>query len=458
MGRRNIKKQKKMKKGRKKKGDVKRSYKIGVVGAGYVGLVTCACFAELGYKVICYDKDEEKIKKLRSGKVYIYEPGLEELIRKNKGKTLFFADKPEEIYPEVDVVFICVGTPSNPDGSPDMSYVESCSVELSRFLDRYKLIVEKSTVPVRTAEWIERTIRLYRPDADIDVASNPEFLREGSAIRDFFEPDRIVIGVSSERAKKILLDIYNDDDFSCPKLITDVKTAEAIKHASNSFLATKISFINMVADFCEKVGVDVDKVAEGMGLDKRIGKSFLKAGIGWGGSCFPKDVKAFIKMAQDHGVDFSILREAYRINEQRIDVFMRKVKNTLWVIKGKKIGVWGLSFKPNTDDIREAPSTKIIPRLIEEGAELRLYDPKARENMKRVFPPSEKIYYASDLYDAVRNTHALVILTEWEEFKKAELRKVKELMITPIIIDGRNIFEPAVVRELGFLYVPTGKP
>ena len=435
-------------------------YKIGVVGAGYVGLTTAACFSELGHKVICYDKDEEKIKKLKEGTVPIWEPGLDELIKKNVGKNLFFTSSPDEIYPESEVIFICVGTPQSQDGSPDMSYVELCSIEISKYLDEnnYKIIVEKSTVPVKTADWIKRTISLYNPQAKFDIVSNPEFLREGSAIHDFFNPDRVVIGTESERAKEVMLDIYNDEEFKCPKVMTDVKTAEVIKHASNSFLALKISYINMIADFCEKVGVDVEAVAEGMGLDKRIGRDFLKAGVGWGGSCFPKDIKAFIKMAKDNQISFSILEEAYKVNEARIDVFIKKIKDALWVIKGKKIAVWGLSFKPNTDDIREAPALKIIPKLLNEGALLQLYDPKAMENAKKVIPPSDQVFYASSAYAAVKGAHAIAIITEWDEFKNVNLQEIKKLMITPIIVDGRNIFEPKKVRELGFLYFSMGRP
>jgi UDPglucose 6-dehydrogenase len=341
-----------------------------------------------------------------------------------------------------------------------MSYVELCSIEISKYLDEnnYKIIVEKSTVPVKTADWIKRTISLYNPQAKFDIVSNPEFLREGSAIHDFFNPDRIVIGTESERAKEVMLDIYNDEEFKCPKVMTDVKTAEVIKHASNSFLALKISYINMIADFCEKVGVDVEAVAEGMGLDKRIGRDFLKAGVGWGGSCFPKDIKAFIKMAKDNQISFSILEEAYKVNEARIDVFIKKIKDALWVIKGKKIAIWGLSFKPNTDDIREAPALKIIPRLLNEGALLQLYDPKAMENTKKVILPSDQVFYASSAYAAAKGAHAIAIITEWDEFKNVNLQEIKKLMITPIIVDGRNIFEPKKVRELGFLYFSMGRP
>lgn len=434
-----------------------RRFKIGVVGAGYVGLTTAVCFSELKHNVICYDKDKSKIEKLKNGIVPIYEPGLEELLKKNHQKYLSFTDQPSEIYSDSDIIFICVGTPEMPDGAPDLSYVEACSIDLIPYLNRYKLIVEKSTVPVRTAEWIERTIRLYRPDADFDVASNPEFLKEGSGINDFFHPDRIVIGVSSERAKNMLLEIYNEKEFPYPKIVTDVKTAELIKHASNSFLALKISYINMVANFCEKVGVDVDVVAEGMGFDKRIGRDFLKAGIGWGGSCFPKDVKAFIKMAEENHVDFSLLKEAYKVNEYRIDFFIDKVKKTLWVIKGKKLAVWGLSFKPNTDDVRESPAMKIVPKLVDAGAFLKLFDPKAIENAKKIIPPSENVCYVESIEDSVDGVHAILLLTDWKDFKEVDMLKIKKRMITPIIIDGRNMLDPRKIRELGFLYVPIGK-
>lgn len=434
-----------------------RRFRIGIVGAGYVGLTTAACFSELDHRVICYDKNEEKINMLKNLKIPIYEPKLEDLVKKNHSKTLFFTSDPQEAYESSEVIFICVGTPELADGSPDLSYVETCSIEITAYLKEYKLIVEKSTVPVRTAEWIERTIRLYAPDADFDVASNPEFLREGSGIDDFFKPDRIVLGVSSERAKNILLEIYNEKEFPCPKVITDVKSAEIIKHASNSFLALKISYINMIANFCEKIGVDVDVVAEGMGLDRRIGREFLKAGIGWGGSCFPKDVKAFIKMAEENEVDFSLLKEAYRINERRIDEFIDKVKKTLWVIKGKRFAIWGLAFKPNTDDIRESPAIKIIPKLLNAGAYLNLYDPKAMENTKKIYPPSENLRYSNTIEDSVKGVHAILIITDWDEFKKVNLVKIKKNMITPIIIDGRNIFQPNKMKELGFLYIPTGK-
>jgi UDPglucose 6-dehydrogenase len=320
--------------------------------------------------------------------------------------------------------------------------------------------VEKSTVPVNTHKLIKRTVERYLKRRgkilEFDVASNPEFLREGSAVRDFLEPDRIVIGVESQRAHQIMEALYKD--FKCPIIFTDPATSELIKHASNSFLAMKISYINMVADLCEKVGADVRLVAEGMGYDKRVGREFLRAGIGWGGSCFPKDIKAFIKMAKDHGVDFSLLEEVDKINQRRAVQFVEKVKSVLWSLKDKTLAVWGLSFKPNTDDIREAPSLRLVSILLREGARLKLYDPKAMENFKKVYPPDKDLDYAPDMYSAVKGASVLLIFTEWDEFQKANLGKVKELMELPIIIDGRNIYDPDVVRGLGFEYYGVGVP
>ncbi len=433
------------------------SYKIAVVGAGYVGLVSACGFAELGHKVVCVEKDEEKLKSLMEGKSPIYEPGLEELLDKHlSGGNLSFTGDLQEAGKWAQVVFICVGTPSREDGSADLSQVEEVARRISSVIDDYKLVVEKSTVHVKTAQWIKRTIELYGGKGRrYDVASNPEFLREGSALYDFFHPDRIVIGVESERAERILREIYSGID--APILVTDINTAEIIKHASNSFLATKISFINMIADFCEAVGADVKMVAEGMGMDKRIGKAFLGAGIGYGGSCFPKDLKAFIKMAEEHHVDFSLLKEVQRINESRVERFFKKIKGVMWVLKEKEIAIWGLSFKPNTDDIREAPSLRLVPLLLAEGVRLRLYDPKAMENFKKVFPKSEKVRYFDDPYSALEGAHALVILTEWDEFKRADLSKIRELLLTPMLFDGRNIYEPEDVLNSGLEYYCVGR-
>ena len=435
--------------------------RLTVVGAGYVGLTTAVCFAHLGNEVMVVEKLPEKVQALKRGEVPFYEPGLEEMLKENVslGRLSFITDLKEGLGFS-DVIFICVGTPQKPDGSADLSQVEEVARETARLMEGYKLLVEKSTVPVNTHKLIKRTVERYLKRRgkilEFDVASNPEFLREGSAVRDFLEPDRIVIGVESERARQIMEALYKD--FKCPIIFTDPATSELIKHASNSFLAMKISYINMVADLCEKVGADVRLVAEGMGYDKRIGREFLGAGIGWGGSCFPKDIKAFIKMAKDHGVDFSLLEEVDKINQRRAVQFVEKVKSVLWSLKDKTLAVWGLSFKPNTDDIREAPSLRLVSILLREGARLKLYDPKAMENFKRLYPPGKDLDYAPDMYSAVEGASALLIFTEWEEFQKADLSKVKELMELPIIIDGRNIYEPDAVRGLGFEYYGVGVP
>jgi UDPglucose 6-dehydrogenase len=419
--------------------------RLTVVGAGYVGLTTAVCFAHLGNEVMVVEKLPEKVQALKKGEVPFYEPGLEEMLRESQslGRLSFTTDLKEGL-DFSDVIFICVGTPQKPDGSADLSQVEEVAGETARFMEGYKLLVEKSTVPVNTHKLIKRTVERYLKRRgkilEFDVASNPEFLREGSAVRDFLEPDRIVIGVESQRAHQIMEALYKD--FKCPIIFTDPATSELIKHASNSFLAMKISYINMVADLCEKVGADVRLVAEGMGYDKRVGREFLRAGIGWGGSCFPKDIKAFIKMAKDHGVDFSLLEEVDKINQRRAVQFVEKVKSVLWSLKDKTLAVWGLSFKPNTDDIREAPSLRLVSILLREGARLKLYDPKAMENFKKVYPPDKDLDYAPDMYSAVEGASALLIFTEWEEFQRADLGRVKELMELPIIIDGRNIYEP----------------
>ena len=429
--------------------------KIGVIGVGRVGLVTAVGFAEKGFYVYGVDKDLRKIEKLNKGEVPFYEPGLEKLLRKNFEK-LFFTNNIKEAISKCEVLFICVGTPQKEDGSADLSYVEEVAREIATNLEKYILIVEKSTVPVNTCEWIKKIMRLYlKKSIPYDVASNPEFLREGKAIYDFLNPDRIVIGVESQRAKEILLEIYKD--FNCEKVITDIKTAEIIKHASNAFLATKISFINMISDLCEKVGADVDLVAYAMGLDKRIGREFLKAGIGYGGSCFPKDIKAFKRIGDEYKLDFSLIECVDRINTQRPYRFFEKVKEALWSVKDKVLCIWGLSFKPDTDDIREAPSIKIVKILYEEGAILNLYDPKANEPFKELFPPNERIRYFDSPYEAARKAHAILILTEWEEFKSIDFEKLKSLVEIPIIVDGRNIFEKEIVYKKGFSYYPIGK-
>ncbi len=432
--------------------------RITVVGGGYVGLTTGICFSHLGYEVKVVEKVPQKVSMLNEGVVPIYEPGLEDMLKDSlRLKRISFTTDLVEGLEFSEVIFICVGTPQQEDGSADLSQVEEVARLTAEHMESYKLLVEKSTVPVNTHKLIKKTLQRYmKRHVEFDVASNPEFLREGSAVKDFLEPDRIVIGVESERAKNLLQKLY--EPIKAPILFTDPATAELIKHASNSFLAMKISFINMISDLCEKTGADVKLVADGMGYDKRIGRAFLDAGIGWGGSCFPKDVRAFIKMAEDYGVDFSLLREVYKINARRIENFLEKVKNALWSLKNKKLAVWGLSFKPNTDDIREAPSIKIVSALLREGAKLQLYDPKAMGNFRRIFPEGEDLVYAQNMYEAIKECDALLILTEWEEFKKADLEKVKHLLKLPIVIDGRNIYEPAHMRELGFEYYCMGRP
>ncbi|RUM31680.1 MAG: UDP-glucose 6-dehydrogenase, partial [Aquifex sp.] len=397
--------------------------KLSVIGGGYVGLVTAACFSHVGHEVLVVEKIPEKVELLRHGKSPIYEPGLEELLREGikEGRLNFTTDIKEGVEFS-EVIFVCVGTPSNPDGSADLSQVEEVARLTAKYMNGYKLLVNKSTVPVGTQQKVKRTLKLYLKgkDVEFDVASNPEFLREGHAVKDFLEPDRIVIGVESERAKEILLEIYKPiTEKGFPILVTNPPTAEIIKYASNTFLATKISFINMIADLCEKVGANVEEVASGMGYDRRIGKEFLKAGLGWGGSCLPKDTKAFIRILEDFGVDATILKGTLSVNESRVDRLIRKLKEALWILKGKMIAVWGLSFKPNTDDIREAPSLRVIERLLREGAKVRAYDPKAVENFKRIFVEGEDLKYFHDKYKAVEGAEALLILTEWDEFKRA---------------------------------------
>ncbi|MCX7940247.1 MAG: UDP-glucose/GDP-mannose dehydrogenase family protein [Endomicrobia bacterium] len=427
--------------------------KVGIIGCGYVGLTTGVCLAEIGHYVVCVDNDVEKIKKLLAGKTPIFEPGIEKLLKKNKRKLKFSTNIKEAVIGN-DIVFIAVGTPSNPDGSPDLSYVESVSREIAKYLDDYKVIVEKSTVPVETAQWIKITIEKYKKNNNVkfDVVSNPEFLREGSAVKDFLYPDRIVIGVESERAKRIMLKLYSK--IKAPKIVVDTKSAELIKHASNSFLAMKISFINAVANICELSGADVEKVALGMGLDRRIGKDFLRAGIGYGGSCFPKDVDAFIWIAEKIGYDFSLLKEVKKINQRQRELFVKKIEDSLWIVKDKTVGILGLSFKPNTDDIREAPSIYVIRSLRQKGAKIKVYDPKAMDKMKQLF---QEIEYCNSPYEVAKNADCLVILTEWDEFRRLDLAKVRKLMLQPVIVDGRNIFDPETMQKFGFIYKCIGR-
>lgn len=427
---------------------------IGIIGSGYVGLVTGACFAEMGNNVICVDNDEAKIEMLRRGEIPIYEPGLEDLVTRNKAEgRLAVTTSIEEAGEACEVLFIAVGTPSKDDGEADLSAVEAVSRKIAECMKDYRLVVEKSTVPVQTGGWIRRTLERYnRNGAEFDVASNPEFLREGSAIRDFMHPDRVVIGVESERARKILFDLY--EPLGCPIVVTDIESAEMIKHASNSFLAMKISFVNAVANVCERAGADVTQVALGMGYDHRIGKEFLRAGVGFGGICFPKDLQAFRKIAESFGYDFGLLREVEKINEEMKRLAVDKVRDALWVLKGKTVGVLGLSFKPNTDDMRRAPSVNIIRLLQAEEATVRAYDPVAMEKAKTLL---SEVIFCKDPYEVCAGSDALLIVTEWEEFAHLDYAHVAKLMLTPILIDGRNMLDPEEMRKLGFVYRGIGR-
>lgn len=428
--------------------------KIGIIGSGHVGLVTGACFAHLGNEVICVDNDTRKIALLKKGKSPIYEPGLEEMIRTNLlKKRLVFSGEIDAAVRRAEVLFVCVGTPPKDNGEADLTAVESVAREIARRMTSYRLVVEKSTVPVETGDWIYRTLLSNRKKhVEFDVASNPEFLREGSAIEDFLSPDRIVIGTESKRAEKILRELYRP--IPAPLLVTDIKSAELIKHASNSFLASKISFINLIARVCEAVGADSEKVAEGMGLDRRIGKSFLKAGIGFGGFCFPKDLAAFVRITERLSVPPGLLREVLEINESQKQVFLDKIARHLWNLKGKTLAVLGLSFKPNTDDMRFAPSIDIIKTLVREGARVRVYDPQAMDEAKQIF---QKITFVRNSYEAARGADALVLLTEWPEFLELDFKRIKKLLRSPVIFDGRNAYDSAGMKKLGFQYYGVGR-
>jgi UDPglucose 6-dehydrogenase len=426
---------------------------IAVIGTGYVGLVTAACFAKLKNRVIAFDNDLRKIRLLKRGKIPIYEPGLEELVKEGlKNNTLKFCESIIEGIKNSEVIFICVGTPPTAKGSADLSAIEYVSREIAMNMNSYKLVVGKSTVPVKTGEWIKRTINLYnKSNIQFDVASNPEFLREGTAIKDFLYPDRIVIGCETERAKNILLKLY--EPIKAPKIVTNIETAELIKHAANSFLAMKISFINALSQICEKTNANIKQIAEGIGLDHRIGKEFLNAGPGYGGYCLPKDISAFISICEELGYEFNLLKEVERINEQQREFIIKKIEQTLWVVKNKTIGVLGLSFKPNTDDIRFSPSIKIIKELINLGARIKAYDPAAMKKAKQELPDIE---YKNNPYEVAKNSDALLIITDWDEFKRINLKRIKELLKTPIIIDCRNLFEPDKMKKLGFIYKGVG--
>ena len=449
---------------------------IAIVGSGYVGLVAAACFAELGHQVVCVDNDREKLAALQSGETPIHEKFLPELLARHRGERLTFSASLAEAVRRCDVIFIAVGTPAGQDGSCDLSYVESVSCEIARNLDGPKLVVEKSTVPVCTSDWIRKVMLLNGvPEGSFEVASNPEFLREGTAVTDFLYPDRIVIGADTETAAARLRRIYQPitsgdyyrqkgavpgpDDARMPArlIVTSAKSAELIKHASNAFLAMKISFINAVATVCETVGADIEQVCQGLGSDSRIGQRFLNPGIGYGGSCFPKDLKAFRAVARNCGYDFRLLDEVININSEQCERFLRKVRSALWNLRGKKLGVLGLAFKGGTDDIRESPALTVIQSLLDEGAEVVAYDPAATERAQALLPQAG-ITYADSVYQAADGVDALLILTDWEEFADLDLTRVQRLLRYPIIIDGRNLYSPQRMAEKGFIYLSVGRP
>lgn len=430
---------------------------ITIIGTGYVGLVTGACFSEFGIFVTCVDKDKNKIESLKNGIIPFYEPGLEDLVKRNfkQGRLKFSTDIGEAVEESL-VIFIAVGTPPRGDGSADLSYVDGVAKEIASHIKNYKVIVTKSTVPVGTGERIRKIISEHlKEEVDFDIVSNPEFLREGAAIEDFMRPNRVVIGARSQQAVAIMKDLYRPLYLiETPFVITNIETAELIKYASNSFLATKISFINEMASLCEKVGADVNVVAKGMGLDGRIGPKFLHAGPGFGGSCFPKDTKALLKIASDYNVEIGIVDAAIKANERQMLLASEKIKNTLNDIKGKTIAILGLSFKPNTDDIREAPAIYIIQSLLNAGANIRTYDPVAMENAKAVLPD---ITYCNDAYEACEGADAVVIVTEWNQFRNLEMERIKQLLKQPCFFDLRNIYDPQRMQEIGFRYYSVGR-
>jgi UDPglucose 6-dehydrogenase len=450
---------------------------ICVIGSGYVGLVASVCFAEMGHQVTCVDNDEAKIKTLREGGVPIFEHHLPELLAKHLNQRVEFTNDLSGSVERSEAIFIAVGTPQGETGAADLSYVEAVVSEIARTIDGYKVIVEKSTVPVYTNEWIRRVLHRHGVSpASFDVVSNPEFLREGSAIIDFLHPDRIVVGANSERSADVLRRIYepltsgtyyaHPDALPGPcnafnparLLVTSAQSSEIIKHASNAFLALKISFINAVARMAEKVDADIEEIAAGIGLDSRIGPKFLRAGLGYGGSCFPKDVAAFHCVAEQEGVNFDLLHEVRKINESQKDLFVDKVRAVLWTLRGKQLAALGLAFKGDTDDIRESPAIDVIRDLLEAGASVTAYDPAAMGRAREVLPSSSKLRYASDTFEAVQDADAVLILTDWKEFADLDLEKLNEAVRFPIVIDGRNLYKPQKMLEHGFTYVSVGRP
>jgi UDPglucose 6-dehydrogenase len=428
--------------------------KLTIIGTGYVGLVTGTCFAEVGHQVICVDRDEAKVKLLQAGGIPIYEPGLEEMVRKNvaAGRLSFSASTREGVEKST-IIFIAVHTPPLPDGSVDLSFIEGVAREIAAAMTSYKIIVDKSTVPVKTGDKVTETIKRYcKAKVDFDVASNPEFLREGFAVEDLMHPDRVVIGVRDQRPVAALKEIYAP--FQAPIIVTDISSAELIKHAANSFLALKISYINAISVICEAAGANVQEVAAGMGMDARIGRRFLDASLGFGGSCFPKDLSAFIKISEQLGYDFGLLKEVQRINADQMSRFVKKISDTLWVLKDKTIGVLGLAFKQNTDDIRLSPAIELCRRLLKEGAALRVHDPKAMDKARAELPG---VTYVDDMNAVAEGCDALVIATEWPVFKQLDLERVRKALSHPILFDGRNLFDAKEMERLGFIYKSIGR-
>lgn len=450
---------------------------ICVIGSGYVGLVAAVCFAEMGHLVTCVDNDEKRVKALREGGVPIFEEGLPELLAKHRGRGVEFTADLGGAVKQSEAIFIAVGTPQGDTGAADLSYVEAVVSEIARTISGYTVIVEKSTVPVYTNEWIRRVMQRHGVDPQsFDVASNPEFLREGTAIADFLHPDRIVVGADNERSAEVMRRIYEpltggsyysqpgalkgacSEEHPARLLVTSPQSSEIIKHASNAFLALKISFINAVANLAEAVDADIEDIATGIGLDNRIGPRFLRAGLGYGGSCFPKDVTAFHWVAQQHGVDFQLLQEIRKINETQRDIFFKKVLSSLWTLRGKRLAALGLAFKGDTDDIRESPAIGVIRKLLEAGASVAAYDPAALDRAREELPPSAKMSYAGDIYEAAQDADAVLILTDWKEFAGIDLARLKKAVKFPIVIDGRNLYKPQTMLEHGFTYVSMGRP
>jgi UDPglucose 6-dehydrogenase len=451
--------------------------KIAVVGSGYVGLVAAVCFAEMGHDVICVDNDERKVAALQGGDSLIHENFLPELLEKYRNTKVRFMTDLAEATRECEAIFIAVGTPQSEAGDADLSYVEAVACEIARSITSYKVIVEKSTVPVYTNEWVTRSMERNGVARHLfDVVSNPEFLREGTAVCDFLHPDRIVVGADSDRAAEVLQRIYspltsgdyymraNAIDGVCNEsnppelLMTSTKSAEIIKHASNAFLALKISFINAVSNLCEATNANVEQVARGMGLDSRIGPRFLRPGIGYGGSCFPKDIAAFRSVAEQLGIDFNLLTEVEKINSQQKKRFLNKVRSALWTLRGKRIGVLGLAFKGETDDIRESPAIEVVEMLLAEGCSVAAFDPAAMKRTEEILPAGRNLQYVSDAYAAAEDADALLILTDWAEFASLDLSQLNKTLRYPIIIDGRNLYDPNMMVKHGFTYLSIGRP